>query len=200
MRGKSNYHSVFTPNRWKTKDKMNSEDIPRVSEIVSPYEDTTWYDDFSRERGNVVHRAIKAICKGLWVPSLKIHQGYVDSFHEWFDDMVEQVILVDPDKPLISRNFGFKGTPDFIGKIKSRGLSIPDWKTSASASKTMKKIWKLRLAGYKILAEENEFGPIESCFILMLDADGGRAKVVAEGELIDQAFFLRALDLYRYFE
>jgi hypothetical protein len=28
-----------------------SEGLPRVSDIVSPWEDTTFYDDFSRERG-----------------------------------------------------------------------------------------------------------------------------------------------------
>ena len=174
-------------------------DFPRVSDIVSPWEDTAWYDDVSRQRGNKVHNAIKGICKGLWVPKLRIHQGYVDSFQAWFDDMIEEVILVE--ESLESLNFGFHGTLDFLGKVRSRGRAIVDWKTSASASKKIKKLWKLRIGGgYTILAEENGYGPIEASFALMLNENGEKAKVVAEGELIDQAFFLRALDLERYFE
>lgn len=115
--------------------------------------------------------------------------------------MIEEVILVDPDEPLISHNFGFKGTPDFIGKVRTRGRAIVDWKTSASASKRMKKLWKMRIGGgYTLLANENGYGPIEASFALMLDEHGEKAKVVAEGDPFDQAYFLRALDLQRHFE
>lgn len=176
-----------------------NESFPRVSDVVSPFEDTSFYDDFSRERGNIVHRAIATYLKGLWVPPMRLHRGYFDSFRRWGDDMIEEVILVE--QPLQSLNFGFRGTLDCLAKIRSRGRSIADWKTSASVSNRMKKTWKLRIGGgYTILAEENGYGPIEASFALMLNADGEKAKVIAEGELIDQAFFLRALDLERYFE
>jgi hypothetical protein len=174
------------------------EEFPRVSDIVGRYEDTSFYDDFSRDRGNEVHRAIKGILKGLWVPPLKLHQGYIDSFLGWKEEMVEEVILVE--EPLVCVEFGFRGKPDAILKLKGDiGLSIPDWKTSASASTLMKKCWRLRISGgYRILAESNGYKPIQRCLAIQLNADGKPAKATAEGELLDAAYFLRALDLNRF--
>jgi len=177
---------------------MESSDLPRVSDVVSPYEDTTWYDDISRERGTAVHRIIKAILKGLWVPKHSLHQGYIDSFLGWKEEMVEEVILVE--EPLVCVELGFRGRPDAILKLKGDiGLSIPDWKTSASASVLMKKLWRLRTAGYRILAESNGYKPICRCLDLLLNVDGKPARATAEGELLDTAYFLRALDLHRFF-
>jgi len=173
-----------------------NEELPRVSDIIGRYEDTTWYDEASRERGTIVHRIIKGLLKGLWIPKHPLHQGYIDSFLGWKEEMVEEVILVE--EPLVCVEFGFRGRPDAILKLKGDiGLSIPDWKTSASASVLMKKLWRLRTGGYRILAESNGY-KICRCLDLLLNVDGKPARATAEGELLDTAYFLRALDLNRF--
>lgn len=177
-------------------------DLPRVSDIVKPWTETAWYTDADREKGNRVHRACAGIAKGLWIPRLALYQEYIDSFRNWFEEMVEEVVLVEGGgQPLVSHEFGFKGTPDFIGKLKGDiGLTIVDWKTTQSASVLMQKLWRLRISGgYRILAEANGYKPIGRAFALILDADGGPAHATAEGTLIDTAYFLNALNLNRFF-
>ena len=83
---------------------------------------------------------------------------------------------------LLSRIFGFRGTPDFIGLLTGeKNLSIVDWKTSVS----IQQAWQLQVSGaYRILAEENGYKPIERCLSLRLDKNGGQAKPKDYGNLI----------------
>jgi hypothetical protein len=92
------------------------EKLHRVTDIISPYVDSQWFTELDRERGTEVHRACRAIAKGLWVPPLKLHQGYVKSFQRWFEDAVEEVVLVE--ERLDCPELGFTGQPDFIGRLK----------------------------------------------------------------------------------
>jgi hypothetical protein len=181
--------------------------IPRQSDILSQWIDDQWFTETSRERGNEVHRATSAIARGLWVSPLRTNQGYVDSFQAWYDAMVIEVYYVEGWKkninglwqrvgPLISQ-LGFQGTPDFIGLLRGDTYSsVTDWKTSVSKQK----VWQLQVSGaYRTLAEENGYKPIGRCLSLRLDPDGGQAKLAEYGSLMDTAYFLRALDLWRFF-
>ncbi len=98
-------------------------EIHRVTEIISPYVNTEWFSETDRERGQEVHKACAAIAKGFWVPPLKLHQGYVDSFQRWFDDCVEEVVLVE--ERLVCTQMGFTGQLDFLGRLKQ------GWKEAA---------------------------------------------------------------------
>jgi hypothetical protein len=75
------------------------------------------------------------------------------------------------------------------------GFTIVDWKTSVS----IMKIWQLQVSGgYRLLAESKGY-KIDQCLSLRLDEHGGQAKPKEYGDLMDTAFFLRALDIYRFF-
>lgn len=182
-------------------------EIPRTTEIISPWVDDLWFDETSRERGTDVHRIISSTVRDLWAPIGRARQGYIDSFQAWFDAMVIRVLYCEGWQrspwgewiyigPLISK-LGWSGLPDFIGLLKGEDLnSIVDWKTSVSKQK----VWQLQVGGsYRLLAEENGFGPIGRCLSLRLDRDGGQAKVGEYGSPMDAAFFLRAFDLWRFF-
>jgi hypothetical protein len=186
--------------------KYFSMDTPAV---LSPWVDSQWFTETDRERGTETHAVCSKIARGIWVPKHKLYQGYIDSFKNWYETMVEQALYVDgwawdsltktwqKVGPLVSESFKFQGTPDFIGKLKGEiALAIPDWKTSISKQK----VWKLQVSGaYRILAEENNYKPIGRCISLRLDKNGGDAKAEDLGHPIHQAYFLRALDLWRFF-
>lgn len=181
---------------------------PRVSEVIATkIIDTDWFTEADRERGTNVHNAILTYLRGLYVPRLKIGQGYVDSFKPWADTMVQEIRYADgyrfidgvwlPYGPLISQT-GFTGRPDFIGVLKGdTGLSIVDWKTSLSVQKA----WRLQVnGGYRLLAEENGFKPITRTLSLRLDRDGGPAKVKEyENDPWDSVIFLDFLNVWRWF-
>jgi len=183
------------------------ESTPRQSDILSPYVNKEYFDEVSRLRGNDVHFACKKIARGVWIPSLPLHQGYVDSFKNWFKRHVKECLYCDGWQkiegkwievgPLESPIYRFHGTPDFIGwLIGEPKLSIADWKTSIAKQK----VWQLQVSGaYRILAEENGFPDIGQCFSVRLDKDGDQAHFDAIGDLFDTAYFLRARDLYAFF-
>jgi hypothetical protein len=182
-------------------------DTPRQTDILSPWVNTEWFDELSRERGTETHTICGRIARGVWVPRHDLYQGYIDSFRDWFKTMVQEALYVEGWAkikgvwkyvgPLISRVFGFHGTPDFIGKLIGQiALAIADWKTSIAKQK----VWQLQCSGaYRILAEENGYRPIGQCLSVRLDKDGGIAKGESYGELSDTKYFLDALGLWRYF-
>ena len=184
-------------------------DTPRQTDILSPWVNADYFTELSRERGSETHAICGKKARGIWVPSHELYQGYIDSFTDWFKTMVEEALYVDGwawDSltkiwvhvgPLVSKVYNFHGTPDLIARHKGQiGLSIDDWKTAV----TKQKVWELQVSGaYRILAEENGYGPIGSCFSIRLDKDGGTAKAEEYGDLTDTKYFLDALGLYRYF-
>ncbi len=179
---------------------------PRQSEVLGlKLIDDQWFTETDRERGTSVHKAVNAILRELFVPPLKINQGYVDSFVAWKEAMVKQVLYAEGWAcqdgvwsyvgPLVSK-LGFTGMPDFIGLLTGEiTLAVVDWKTSL----TKQKIWQLQVSGaYRILAEENNYKPIGRCLSLRLEKNGGQAKPTEYGDMMDVAFFCRALDLWRF--
>jgi hypothetical protein len=94
---------------------------------------------------------------------------YVQAFIDWFDNNVEEVILME--KRLFCDHWMIQGTPDLVCKIKWHGYSfgycLVDIKTSLNYSKT----WDLQTAAYRYLCIENNI-PIEERIIVHLHKDG----------------------------
>ena len=129
--------------------------------------------EFACQRGSDFHRLAALYASRLWIDEVPDScVGFFKSFTAWFDEFVEEVILVE--QTLVHPTLHYKGTPDAIVRMKGdTGLTLLDWKTPRALSKS----WRLQLAAYKNLADVNGYlQSLERVASLQPHPDGGRAK------------------------
>src|SRR3972149_2373967 len=149
-----------------------------VTQVLSPYFNVKGKIPQGRIEvgiicGNEVHKFCTTTAKREWIPKPILYEGYCDSFLWWFDNCVEEVILVE--ERLEDTIMGFFGHPDLILKIKgNRYPSVFDLKTPATKSK----LWRAQIAAYTHLALKNGYGPVlDPGGSLRLKEDGGHPKM-----------------------
>jgi hypothetical protein len=151
----------------------------------------------AQDRGNAFHEFAAAYAAKLWIPEVpETIFGFCVSFTKWFDKFVVETLAVE--QRLHHPTLYYEGTPDWIGVVKGdTGLTLIDWKTPLFASKS----WRLQLAAYKMLAEKNGFA-IARVASLQPRRDGKPAKFIDYPRSLtrDMAFFMRVLDVWRYFD
>jgi len=146
-------------------------------------------------RGNIVHTFATNHAKGEWSPRPIGYDGYIESFLWWFDNCVEEVLLVEQrlEDPIL----GFFGHPDFILRLKGHHRpAVFDLKTPATKQRT----WRMQIAAYHHLAVKNGYGPdLDPGGSLRLKEDGSPPKFDQYDFLYgDLAAFLSALNVYRF--
>lgn len=169
-----------------------------VTRILAPYADFSRVPPAILEqaamRGTRVHAACAAHALGVFVAAQGPDaQPYFDSFCQWFDQAVEEVIAVEQR---LVHPLGFCGHPDLIVRIQGDDcLSVVDNKTPRAAGKT----WAAQLAAYLKMAQEAGHNA-KRAMSLRLKSDG-TYPVLDEYTLTeaDWAGFLNAFYAHRYF-
>lgn len=176
--------------------------FPSVTQVLSPW---GAYNTIptevlrqAQERGKVVHAACFAVASGLWHPKLsEEHQGYLDSFVNWLDSYVQEVVLVEPE--FVCEKKGFVGHPDFVLVMKGDGglYSIPDLKTPLTHSRA----WGPQCAAYQYLAAINKY-PVGRIFSIRLRPDGSPALLNEYTGTFpyELTIFFNALACWKYFK
>ena len=147
-------------------------------------------------RGTRVHSACTSYAMGLF-PCLDDEiEGYYASFKAWFDDNVDKVMM-EPEIWLEDKVLGFGGHPDLPWvRLKNGKAVLIDLKTPVQYRRS----WDLQMGAYWHLVRREADLTILDPAVLMLDQDGGLAKLewVEEPE---QKFslFLQALNLWKFF-
>ena len=175
--------------------------VPSVTEIIG-FCNSRAFDGVpefmlqrAADRGTNVHTAAAAILSGLFFEPSPGISGYIDSLTDWIQSHVEEVIFVEQE--LISARLGVQGHADALLRLRGdTGNTLVDWKTPLVMSKS----WRLQLAGYYLLCQENGFG-VERVASLRLDPKGGRAKFqgYTRNLAADKVVFLSALNVWRFF-
>lgn len=99
-------------------------------------------------RGSLIHRYCESICLGEVPDVKKKYKKQMEVFKEWFDENVEEVMLVE--QMVYSDTYKLAGTPDLVAKLKGRkGIWVLDWKTGR-----IKPEHFLQLAAYATLVME----------------------------------------------
>ena len=129
----------------------NPTGLPSVSDIMEPFEDTRWFNDFHSYRGDFVHGWIGADLLGLFQPAVpEQFSGYIKSYLE-FKPHIKEVVLVERR---LSSKRGYCGQLDtvlLLDEVYNDCITLVDWKTSKAAYKT----WEARIGGYFGLGIEN---------------------------------------------
>lgn len=180
---------------------MNKDQYPSVTTILSPFIDFSKIPpdilEYAKQRGTAVHLFAENHSLGLWQPLPDDDSGpYCEKFKMWFDENVEQVILVE--KRLYSAKFQYQGKPDIYCRIKNLGLTIVDYKNPVQVSKT----WAAQVAAYfNLVAEysqENTVPVPEYGGFLQL-AGTKEAKFTRVDTAINFSPFLNALYAFKHF-
>ena len=173
--------------------------LPTTTEVIAPWTDFSKIppDVLQRaaDRGTDVHAACTTFAKGLPVMGLPVElRGYFDSYRRWFEQIVQEVILVE--ERLFDEANGYCGQIDLLVKTKQGEVVLVDLKTPIALSKS----WKLQIASYRHLLEMNGYHP-DRCGSLRLSPDGKIPKMdFYEGSAAqDFNIFLHALNCYRFF-
>jgi len=171
----------------------------RVTEVLSQYSGLGNIDPTvlhnAAQRGTKVHKYCELHATGEYFPEPPVEiKGYVDSFIQWFDEMVEEI--VDTERRFYSEAYRISGAVDLIAKLNGDGqLTVIDYKTPANPSKT----WALQTAAYKMLAEETGL-EITRRLAVMLRKDGSFPKVVEYTDYSrDWRLYKGILEAWRYF-
>lgn len=145
--------------------------------------------------GSSVHTAALSRAAGRFVLVDTSVWGYYESFVEWHDSFVAEVLAVEPLWE--SHKWGFCGSPDLLVRLKGEQTpSIWDLKTSVATGRT----WCAQLAAYRVLALENGYETIGRVASLRLKSDGSMP-LADDYQSSDRDFaaFLSALNAWRYF-
>lgn len=145
----------------------NDTGLPSVTQILSPYIDSTWFTQESRDRGEAVHAACAAHLMGTFCPPLDPeHQPYFDSARRWIDMAVDLVVLTE--ERLVDPALRYCGKPDLIAYLKGdKQPTLIDFKTSQAAHP----VWPLQITAYRKLAQVKGIGTARG-ISLRLKADG----------------------------
>ena len=174
----------------------------RVTECLSKYNDFSKIDPLilhnACERGTKVHNYCFLYAKQEYFPEPDDNNiaGFVESFAQFFDEMVEDVIELE--KRYYDKDFKITGAIDAV--VRLRGSDVPviiDYKTPVAESKT----WKMQLSAYKWLYD-NDLNTKEKSkrrIALMLKKDGSFPKIIEYTSPQDWELYKAALSLHRYF-
>ena len=91
--------------------------IPSITQILSAegFIDTTWFDEYSRDKGSMIHLACHYDITGELEESSVVDEimPYLSAFRKF---MAESGFKVDKSEvPAINKTYGYAGTPDLIG-------------------------------------------------------------------------------------
>ncbi len=167
---------------------IDGQPVPSVTTILKDmgFIDTTWFTDYGRDRGKLVHRIIHwhitgELDEATIDPEL---QGYLDAWGAFISDT--GFISTETEKPMGSVLHHFCGTPDYIGQL-NRFESVIDCKTGGVSPWT-----GLQLAAYEILAGR----PLKR-YALALKEDG-KYSLKPFTDRQDRQIFLAALTCWHW--
>jgi hypothetical protein len=175
----------------------NTTGYPSVTQILSPWIDTEWFTEESRERGTAVHEHCAAFLTGKYmIPIKREWSGYVNSFKLWADINLKSLIL--SEERLIDKSFGYCGQLDIACTLKTKkGIGVIDLKTGAKAD------WHcLQVAAYRKLFDIANPQVITQWGLgIRLKKDGSIPIVdkFSNDILMDFNLFLSALNCWKFF-
>ncbi|PWU06774.1 MAG: hypothetical protein C5B43_01290 [Verrucomicrobia bacterium] len=184
---------------------MKQNEIPlgytRVSSILQPYSTLSEIDPNvvakAADRGTRVHAHCENYALGLFLTEIEDDcKNYVNFFIDWFDNMVASLLFTEQRMNCPNRKIS--GQFDMIAVLKGdRYPTLIDIKTPASPSLS----WQLQTAAYRMMAKEILSVECTRRICLMLPKVGSMGKIVEyENHKKDEDLFLKALELYRFFE
>jgi len=167
---------------------VDGETLPSVTQILRDmgFVDTTWFTDYSRERGSLVHKIIKWHCQGVLDETTidPVLRPYFDAWLKFVDDT--GFISKEVEIPAYSSTFRFAGTPDHVGILNVQP-AILDCKTGIITP-----VVGLQLAGYEQLT-----GVGIKRFGLQL-TDQGKYKLTEFKDRNDRQVFLAAVACWHW--
>lgn len=168
---------------------LDGQVLPSVTTILKSegFIDTTFYNEWARNKGSMVHLACHLDDTGELDESTvdPIITPYLEAYGSFKSD--SGFVVSSSETPLASPVYRFAGTPDKMGSFKDVTCAILDIKTG-----TVEPWAAIQLAAYEILV-----GSPYKRFALQL-MDSGKYKLHPFTERSDRNIFLSALSIYQW--
>lgn len=171
-----------------------------VTEILSPFSKLHLIDSEilknACDRGTKVHNYCHMYAENLLlVDPEPEYRGYVNSYKKWYDTYVVKPIYMETR--LNCEENKLSGEFDLLAILDNdKQPSIIDIKTPAAISKS----WSLQTAAYQMLVESELKETVFRRIVVILPKNGGPAQMFEHYNYEkDKELFLKALELYRYF-
>ncbi len=171
--------------------------FPSVTAVINPWTDFSKIPpavlQHASERGTEVHSICTRFACGEFVVASPECQPYLDSFTQWFDLMVDKVLLCEVR--LAHEGWGYHGQEDIYCRLKDGRTILADLKTPVALQKS----WRVQLSAYRELLVANDYN-VACVGSLRLSPAGKMAKMdFYENSPQDFNMFVQALNLYRFF-
>lgn len=182
------------------KEKIDESKYLRVTTPLSKY---SGYDavpsnilEYAADRGTRVHMYCTLYAQNMLFGDIDEDCfDYVQSFIDWFDQNVDEVILTE--KRLFSDELMIQGQPDLVAILKNKfEPDLIDIKTSVKFSKT----WKLQTAAYHHLCSINTINTDDRLVVqLKKDSTFEIFQFSKSDQENDLALYSAILDIHKYF-
>lgn len=178
---------------------------PSVTEVLEPYVDFSMVKPevlrAAQIRGNVVHDVCGGYAKFGFTakPVPQRYQGYFDSFRRWFDEEVEETLVVE--ERIFCDALRVCGQLDLLVRLRHYPDNLPvvvDIKTPTVSQKT----WAAQLAAYKFLTETHEgYEMLTGMPCSLRVRENGSDAILRPVENHTEALkhWLKALECFHYF-
>jgi hypothetical protein len=171
--------------------------FPTVTQIINPWMDWSMIPpgtlQYAADRGTLIHDLCARHSKGHYVVTADEYRPYLESFQQWFELMVKEVILVE--ERMYDTVWLYSGQIDLLAVLNDGRIALCDEKTPITTQKS----WRVQLAGYHNLCKVNGYSPVCNGS-LQLSPKGKMAKMTwYESTAADLNQFLTDLNSYRYY-
>lgn len=177
---------------------------PSVTEILEPYTDFSMVSPAvlkaAQVRGIIVHDLCASYAKFGFTPKVKIakkYQGYYDSFRQWFDGEVIEVLACE--ERIYNDALRVCGQMDLLVRIRKYPNDLPivvDIKTPTISYRT----WSAQVSAYKFLVEHDKGIMTGTPASLRVKEDGSYPKFQPVKYPVEAlGYWMKALECYHYF-
>ena len=184
----------------KKQEDLIPEGYNRVTEILTPYKNFTGVAPSvlanATSRGSITHDFCELYALDMLIEIPPPHVNpFVESFKQWFDEYVDQVIMTETR--INHPKYRISGQFDLLLKFKgSDALVLADYKTPETADKT----WVLQTAAYMILLEDILGIKVDRRICVMLDREGKYPKVIEyTNHERDKRLYINQIEMFRFF-
>lgn len=171
---------------------LDKKEYPSYSKIMKHFNMTPDYDSFgsveARDRGTDIHDLTSLYDQDDLLSYPSHLEPYLNGYKKFLDHYKPEWKLIE--QPLISKVWGFAGTPDRFGIINNKNVLIDIKSGSKEPSH------QIQTGAYKILIEENSCHKVQERYSLYLKENDFR--LIPHKNPADKTIFLGLAQAYRW--
>lgn len=168
---------------------LDGKKIENITSIIKPFMNCDFFDDYDRDRGSAVHKAIAMLCDGKAIGMCAGYGGKIMAWEKFRDENNYQPLIWE--KPLYHPIEKWAGTEDQFGILNNIETVIEIKSGSDHPA------YHLQTAAQAELIKVNQIGKPKQRILLQLN-DDGTYKMHYHKDAMDIHIFKATLNIQRW--